>query len=194
MRHARSLVLALVIGVAGFAVLSPTGCSDAQASPRTTRLDLAGALFVDAVAPAAVAPPAAPKVDPAPAPSIFTTTIEPALVRIALDPTVIGILLGIVFLWFRGKNAARAAKLQSGIAMAFHGVEDLKNTGLLDKLFPGLTKVDVALKKLNDIAANQKLTLTDEEIALAKQAWSAMHGAAATDAPANAPNVTGAPA
>lgn len=105
------------------------------------------------------------------APSVWATAIAPALLRIVLDPTVIGVLLGVVFVWYRGRNGARASKVQAAIAAAFHIVEDIKDS-LPDKA----QKPVVALEKLEQIVSTQGLTLTDAEKDLAKAMWSAMHG------------------
>jgi hypothetical protein len=129
--------------------------------------------------------------------SFVSDTLLPALLRIALDPTFISVALAIVVILVKRASAVRGAQIEAAVSAAFHIVEDLKKTGVLPA---GAAKPVLALEKLQEITSNQKITLTDAEIELAKAAWSAMHGAqtgvAAADnaAPAKAPETDkGAP-
>lgn len=98
-------------------------------------------------------------------------TIAAPFAAQALPYAVVAVL---AFVYFRFvKGTAREAKVNAAIEDAFHIVEDLKAKGALPK---GADKAVVALEQLDSIVTNQKITLTDAEIANAKLAWSAMHG------------------
>lgn len=105
--------------------------------------------------------------------------VEPALLRIAIDPMIWAVLLFIAFLVFAKGKADREAKVRWAINAAYAMVEDLKATG---KLPTSVSKPVVALEKLKALLDQQGVSLTDAELELAKMTWSAIHGQSKADA------------
>lgn len=167
-----SIVLGLLAALMLLFTLSVRVAQGAEAPPVLVFADgLAG------TAPAAVDKPA----PGAETPSVFATTILPALVRLFTDPTFDGIALGLLALFLRSRHSARADKVLAAIDAGFHIVEDLKAQ---NKLPAGTAKPVAALEQMNKILALQGVKPTDVEVQLAQAAWQALHGKQAADAPA----------
>lgn len=138
---------------------------------------LAFAVLVGALA----ALPVVAMAQAAPSEGLFHAVILPAILRVVLDPTFLGILAALVLLLVKQKFAARAQFVEDAADKVFGIVEDMKAKGALPA---GMSKMEVALKQFHDILAIKGVKPTDAEIALAKAAWSAAHGESKAAAPA----------
>ncbi len=165
------VLLALLFGLLAVLALSRPAHAEMRLDMPAAVMRHVGALaIVDAVPTATDAATVQPA---AKAPGVFERLVLPRLIDAALDPKVWGALAMCLWFVFKHYFAARAAKVQAAIEMAFHVVEDLKATGMLPD---GVTKPVVALEQLHLLLGQQGVTATDAEVALARAAWSAMHG------------------